>query len=259
MFFACTGRPAFTGPGDDEINRRVVTGIEDYQALFDQGARHRARGEASSAYLYYPETAKRLHELVPDTKLIVTLRCPAERAYSNFLHALLRGREPIKNFEQALKAEPKRISAGWSHFYHYRSKGWYYRQLVHWLELFPREQVMINWYEDLRSDPRGLLREIFGFIGVDPKYPINCETKYNISGPPWAIQLRLFLKPGSPAARHLLPDPLRASLKATVLSYTTGPSVMPPAIRRQMMDGYAPDLAQLSNLTGRDLSNWLND
>jgi sulfotransferase family protein len=259
MFFACTGRPNFTGPRDAEINRRVITSLEEYQALFDQGVHHRARGEASSAYLYYPKTAKRLRELAPDTKLIVTLRCPAERAYSNFLHALLLGREPIKNFEQALKAEPKRISAGWSHFYHYRSKGWYHRQLVRWLELFPREQVMINLYEDLRSDPAGLLREIFHFIGVEPDFQINCETRYNVSGPPWAIQLRLLLQRGSPAARRFLPDPIRASLKATVLSYTTGPSVMPRAIRRQVMDDYAPDVAQLSHLIGRDLSNWLND
>ena len=34
---------------------------------------------------------------------------------------------------------------------------------------------------------------------------------------------------------------------------------MPRAIRRQVMDDYAPDVAQLSHLIGRDLSNWLND
>src|SRR5689334_12703065 len=93
LFFAFAGEhPKFAGPGDAELNRRLVTSLEEYQALFEKGAHHRARGEASSAYLYYPTAARRLRELAPDTKLILTLRCPADRAYSNFLHALLLGR-----------------------------------------------------------------------------------------------------------------------------------------------------------------------
>jgi hypothetical protein len=257
LFFAFGGRALnFNGPGDAEMNWRAVTSLDAYQALFERGAGRRARGEASSAYLYYPEAAQRLHAMAPDTKLIVTLRCPADRAYSNYLHALLSGREPLWDFEQALHAEPSRISQGWSHFFHYRSKGWYHRQLRHWYELFPREQIMVNLYEDLRFEPAAMLRRIFHFLNVDPDYPIDAETRYNVSGPPWGIRLRLFLQRGSPLARRMLPDATRASLKTAVLKYTTGPSVTPWRVRDEMMKDYAPDIDQLANLIGRDLSGW---
>jgi sulfotransferase family protein len=259
LFFAFAGEhPAFSGPGDVELQRRIVTTLEQYLGLFENGAHCRVRGELSGAYLYYPAAARRLRELAPDTKLIVTLRCPADRAYSNFLHARLLGREPIRKFEEALKVEPNRISEGWSHFFHYRAKGWYYRQLLPWLDLFPREQIMINLYEDLRSDPAGLVRDIFRFIGVDAEYPINWETKYNLSGPTWGVQLRLFLQRSSPAARNFVPDRLRAGIKETVQRYTTGPSIAPSAIRREMLQAYAPDIEKLAKLLGRDLSLWFS-
>ena len=53
--------------GDVEITRRLVSNLDDYQALFEKGVDHRARGEASSAYFYYPAAARRLRELAPDT------------------------------------------------------------------------------------------------------------------------------------------------------------------------------------------------
>src|SRR4051812_32659152 len=54
-FFAFAGESSnFAGPGDVEISRRVVSKLDEYQALFEKGVDHRARGEASSAYLSYP-------------------------------------------------------------------------------------------------------------------------------------------------------------------------------------------------------------
>jgi hypothetical protein len=258
LYFAfAEERPRFSGPGDAQLHRRIVTTWEEYLALFENGAHRRARGEVSSAYLYYPAAARRLRELAPNTKLLLTLRCPADRAYSNFLHARLLGREPIANFGQALRAESNRISDGWSHFFHYRAKGWYYRQLAPWLDLFPREQIMINLYEDLRSDPARLLGDIFRFIGVDPDYQINWETKYNLSGPPWGVQLRLLLQRSAPVARRFLPGRARTGIKEVVQRYTTGPSFAPSAIRREMLQDYAPDIEKLAKFLGRDLSGWV--
>lgn len=259
LFFAFAGQQVnFTGPGDAEINGRAVATLEDYQALFQDGADRRARGEASVAYLYYPRAAQRIHQLVPEVKLLLILRCPADRAYSNFLHALGLGREPIGSFTRALEAEPGRIAAGWSHFYHYRAKGWYYRQLEPWLRLFPREQILINLYDDLEEDPAGLLQKIFEFIGIDSHHPISTEDKFNVSGSPWGIRLRRSLERGSPVAKRLLPERIRAGLKHTVLRCTTGRSYMPSTVREKLMTDYAPDITQLAELIGRDLSGWFH-
>jgi hypothetical protein len=257
LFFAFTGqRLTCAGPEDAKINSRAITSLDRYQALFREGTGRIALGEASSAYLYYPAAAERIRRLVPDAKLIVILRCPADRAYSNYLHGLRIGSEPIGNFARALEAEPERIAAGWSHFYHYRAKGWYFRQLSHWMKLFPREQFLFILYEDLQQDPAQLMRTVFDFIGVDPNCPVDTGQKFNVSGRPLGIWLHHLIRRASPVGQIVLPNWMRADLKRAVLRMSFSKSYMPPHIRQELMNEYAPDIAQLAELIGRDLSGW---
>jgi hypothetical protein len=206
--------------------------------------------------LYYPRAAQLIHNLLPNTKLVVVLRCPADRAYANFLHALRLGREPIWDFERALEAEPERIRAGWSHFYHYKSKGWYYRQLSHWRTLFPSDQTLITLYDDWDRDPEGFLRRIFEFIGVDRDHPINTAKRFNVTGQsPGALRIRRQAARLSPIS-GMLPSQARAFLKKAITRCGTDPTFMPGDIRKRLLDEYAPDIAKLSDLIGRDLSGW---
>jgi len=257
LFFAFEGQHVnFCGPGDAEINARAVTTLQRYQDLFQEGAGHKALGEASVAYLYYPSAAERIRRLVPEAKLIVVLRCPADRAYANYLHALRLGREPLGSFADALDAEPARIAAGWSHFYHYASKGWYHRQLSHWLKLFPREQILFNLYDDLEQNPAQLMRRIFTFIGVDPNHAISTQKKFNVSGQPMGIRIRNFVQRGSPMAQIVLPKQMRTTLKNAILKCSLTQGYMPSAVRKELMNAYAPDISKLGDLIERDLSGW---
>src|SRR5262245_16590302 len=71
LFFAFEGQPLnFRGPGDEEFNRRPVTALDDYQALFAGAERYRAVGESSATYLYYTQTPERAAHYVPKAKLI---------------------------------------------------------------------------------------------------------------------------------------------------------------------------------------------
>src|SRR5215218_4707583 len=85
-FFCFEGeRPNFRGPGDDEeINRKCVTTIDAYRALFDGVACEKAVGEASSMYLYYPKAPERIDHHVAGVRLIAVLRNPVDRAYSSY-------------------------------------------------------------------------------------------------------------------------------------------------------------------------------
>ena len=147
LFFAFEGRTvAFKGPGDDEFNRRIVTTPEAYQALFAGAEHYRAIGESSATYLYYSQSPERAARYVPNAKLIVILRNPADRAYSNFLHGIRAGKERL-DFRAALEAEPERLANGWSPFFSYRAKGWYSAQLENWINYFPPERFLFLLYE----------------------------------------------------------------------------------------------------------------
>ncbi len=110
-FIAFEGeRPNFQGPGDQELyDYIVVSDIEAYRSLFRGAPKEAAIGEASTFYLCSSRACDRIRHHVPEAKLIAILRDPAERAYSNFLHLVRDGKEPLKDFARALRAEEDRI------------------------------------------------------------------------------------------------------------------------------------------------------
>lgn len=180
-FFALYGQPlAFQGPGD-QTRFNFVTDFQDYQQLFADVQDEKAIGEASPWYLYVKTAAPAIKEMLPGVKLVAVLRDPVDRAFSNYLHAVNEGLEPLPTFREAMDAEAARIRENWSPRFHYKSKGFYYRQLQHYLEFFDREQLKIYLYEDLTNEPEALFADLFEYLGVDPMFHVDVEKRHNES------------------------------------------------------------------------------
>ena len=111
-------------------------------------------GEATPYYLYTPAAAARVAALIPDVRLVVLLREPVRRAYSQYHMAVQQGTETY-SFSEAVEREADRLQAerdtlgeeaayakGWSHRHHsYVSRGHYAEQLATWFEHFSRRTV----------------------------------------------------------------------------------------------------------------------
>ena len=130
-FFLTDGPPpARGGPGDALTYREHVWQRDRYEALFDAAPPGAQRGEATPFYLYDAHAMRRIHDLIPDVKLIVIIRDPVERAHSNWTHLWSAGLEPVGDFVQACAEEERRIAAGWAPFWHYTGLGRYGEQLA---------------------------------------------------------------------------------------------------------------------------------
>lgn len=263
-FFAHEGEePKFRGPGDEEEMRgHLITRLEDYQAKFAEVTTEKAIGEACAVYLYDRKAPAAIKRHVPDAKLIIILRDPAERAYSSFMQLMRDGCEPVPDFKEALKLEEERIRQNWRHLWHYRSRGFYCDQIQRYLNLFDRSQVRIYLFEDLKRDPRALLKDMFRFLGVDENFVPDTSGRYNASGIPRSrTLLRLIMRPNKikTVMKPLLPKWVRQSVKGFVttsrLSLRKPP--MSAEVRRDLVDSYRDDILKLQELLGRDLSVWL--
>ena len=114
-FFLCDGPPPTTaGPGDAHSYREWIWRPEEYERLFDGAPPGTLRGESTPFYLSDPAAHQRIHRAVPDARLIVILRDPVDRAYSNWAHLWADGLEPIDDFLAACAEEPRRTEAGWA-------------------------------------------------------------------------------------------------------------------------------------------------
>jgi hypothetical protein len=261
-FFCFEGdRPNFQGPGDEEeINRKCVTTIEAYRALFREVADETAVGEASSMYLYYSKAPERIRHHIPGVRLIAVLRNPVERAYSSYLHCVRDRGEPLGDFAEALREEENRINKGWGPLWHYKTAGFYADQLRRYFDTFERGQIRIYLYEDLKTDAADVLEDIFGFLGVDDSYTPDISLRHNVSGVPKSPVLHALLNKPNPIKtflKPLIPAGPRKMLNHKITDRNLLRPRLSPTVRRELAEAYSEDIERVQDLIQRDLSKWL--
>ena len=128
---------------------------------------------------------------MPDIKLLVLLRNPADRAYSHYQHNLRLGMEDL-SFEEALEKEDERLAGELEKIkadpdyysfnyqqYSYKTRGIYIEQLEHWMSIFPRQQFLILGSEDFYRDPDTVYQETLDFLGL-PAWSPGRFRKFNV-------------------------------------------------------------------------------
>ena len=202
---------------------------------------------------------------MPDAKLIVVVRDPVDRAYSDWMHAWSDGLEPIDNFSEACAAEDARVDAGWAPFWHYRRLGRYGEQLAHLYRLFSREQVHVLRYKDLVDAPRDSLNEICAFLGVEQNLlamvpPENTRTF--VAPSPKSRAIATLIRAGAAAGAHAPPQVWRQASRPLVWALQRNGTARPELTvedRRRLVDFFADDVRRLESLTGRSFEGWLDD
>jgi hypothetical protein len=265
FFFAGVTPERFPGPGG-RYAEGAVRSLTDYERLFDAAGGRKAIGEACVAYLYFHETSiPRIRAVLGDSvRIVIVLRDPAERAFSNYLHHVRDGYERL-SFEDALAAEEERRAKGWWWGFQYRDVSRYAGQVRAYLDAFGRERVTVALYEDLSRDPSGFLRGLFEALGVDPRFAPDTSIRHNPSGVPRSALARFVtVQRHGPlgSLRRLVPAPLRRRAAARLQDSLTSNLVKPPlspALRRALVAELRDDVLALSGLLERDLSAWLSD
>jgi len=135
-------------------------GLDWYVSQFDPRAK--TRGEASTSYTNLPAsagTADRIRSVVPGAKLIYLVREPLDRMVSHYLQRRALGLER-RPLSEAL-SDPRAP---------YVTRSCYATQLRPFLDLFPREQILVETNERLLRERQTTLRGIFEFLDVDSSF-----------------------------------------------------------------------------------------
>jgi len=140
--------------------------------------------EATPAYLFNPDSPKRILKTIPNVKIIILLRNPTERAISHYLHGARRNWDPLPCYK-ALQAEEERLKpiiAAQDYKsrafieYSYKSRGLYLEQIKRYLEYFPREQMLILNSNDLFTQTENALKRVFDFVEIDSTFKVEDLT-----------------------------------------------------------------------------------
>jgi hypothetical protein len=186
---------------------------------FSQGERLLS-GDATPYYLRDPRAPLRAHRLAPKARIIIMLRDPVDRAYSQYHHEIRLGKESL-SFENAIAAEesriageaerlthdPRYISENYIHFT-YLKRGLYAEQIRAWLEYYPVDQVLIVSSEKMFENPSAEYQRVLNFLRLPawdlPSYPVEYPGKYQPMNVAIRVRLREYFAPHNRELREYL-------------------------------------------------------
>jgi hypothetical protein len=238
----------FTDEGDPPLLRHFrVRTLEAYEALFAGVSDEIAIGEASPQYLRCPTAARRIHECIPEVKLVASLRNPADRAFSGFLMRTRRG-EAVKRIYEELTPKSSHVR-----------EGFYYRRLKRYYDIFARHQIKICIFEEFKEDPARVVVDLFDFLGVDTNFVADTSIRHNPAGIPKIRLLnRLFFNPTLiRIAKSVLPEGMQRMTKRVRQRNLKAAPTFPADLRAELLNLYREDILKLEVLLDRELSIWL--
>jgi len=183
-FFSYFGEDIHSNNKQKKFKKTVYSDLDEYSKLF-LGDEKKLQGESSPTYLLFPDTTieniKKIYgEDHKKLKIIVSLRQPVERMWSQYNHFRSQLREELP-FEEAIKPDliTQRLENNCHPFFDYLGGSYYSYAVNRFMEEFPH--IYILFFENFKQNPSQIVNEVSQFIGA---YPYSFDTKktYNKGG-----------------------------------------------------------------------------
>ncbi|WP_339136103.1 MAG: sulfotransferase [Candidatus Electrothrix sp. GW3-4] len=241
------------------INSGKYRTAEAYQSLFNKVEEHQYVGEASH-YLHHPATAQLIHEYNPNSKIIICLRNPIERIYSEYMLYVRDSKVSITfdNFISKAIVWNKEKNIWNAAPISRLNKGFYSKQIIPWIEFFGVENVKIFLFEDMVGDPAEFCRKLYSWLGVDMAFqpvPIHAQA----SGKPISSKIMKGLNTDNFVKRNLkriMPHSTRIKLRYYAYKFFLKREKMSNEVSIILHDIYKDEIDRLEEMISRDLSAW---
>jgi hypothetical protein len=243
---------AVAGPGDARIPAAIVHDEAAYLAEYahlDPGLGVVA--DVSPSYLQNPPAAARIAAFAPEAKIVILLREPAAKVFSQYVHLWSEGRETLP-FEEAFARSAARRAAGFSDMFDYAAGGYYAAAVGRYLGLFGPDRVLVLLFEEMTGDTDAARARLEAFLGV--RLPAGPLPRMNTGGrvtSPLAAAL-LGNEPLKRWVRAAVPLRLRTALSERVRGAVASEKpALAADMRRHLRRLYAADVAALETLIAR--------
>lgn len=247
--FFCGDRRGYRG----SFLRYSGNGIGQYPLFFRKWRPEQIKGEFTVRYMIDSSAPADIHRHFPDVKILAVLREPVSRFLSSYRYSRHTIHLIDRPLEEIIRSDDFFIRLGM-----------YGEQLAHCYQLFPRKNIKVLIYEEMKADPRGALREIYTFLNVDSSFVpyelmgkvINPTVRSRVRGA-MAIMRVLKLVMIRMGIDGQYSESLYQWLVRAVNRINTTPLAAEPvddATKAKILMMYRDDRKKLETLLGRDLT-----
>ncbi len=247
------------------FDRNYQYGMDWYKNFFQHCSKDKLKGEFTPSYLSHKKALIRIKKNFPKAKLIICLRNQLDRMISRYYYNQSRGKmRRSVSIEDFVKKSDLRNYL-------------YYQNIKELFDLFPKEQILILIYDDIKKDKKAFVKKIYHFLNIDTKFvPKGLYLKKNetVSKKIKIIRLNNYLWRMRSLVRSLkYRDSIIRILKAIGINYLAKiifrwnrkkkfsivEKKYPPEEEiKRIKNFYKKDIEKLERIINRDLSEWLN-
>ncbi|MFZ1799733.1 MAG: sulfotransferase, partial [Chitinophagaceae bacterium] len=133
-------------------------------------------------YIFYPAMLSDMKRDAPESKIIIVLRNPVDRAFSSYMYfkKMFREKRPVGEALMYTPGNDFQFSKDNNDFT-YIEHGFYHRQLVECFRHFDRKNILILDFALMKKKPAEMMQKVFSFLQVDDTFQPDFSTK-NITG-----------------------------------------------------------------------------
>lgn len=244
----------WTGP-----NPNYKKDLDWYHSFFNEADPNKLWGEFTVRYFEAKNAARDIYNYNPDVKIILSLRHPVEKVRSLFTYGKQKGVfKPDAKFEEIIENEDYVLE-----------NSMYAVNLKRYLDIFPREQILILFHKDLKADNRKFFKRVTDFLGLEEYYPEGMDERSNETGTVRSKFIGNFIAGGRkfifkynllkivPVLRFLgIIQFFRYVQNKLNFKKERVDFKIPEDKRQELLDMYKEDVERVESLTGRDLSEW---
>lgn len=239
-------------------NKDYTKSYNWYHNFFKDAIPGQITGEITPSYLSMINTAKDINAYNPGIKLFTVLRNPVERSFSEYLFSRQNGINNYKDFKVAISSNPAK----------FLDTSLYYKSLQYYYNLFPPENIKVLFYQDMKTDSKKFLQELYKFLNVNDFFPTDFDKVVNVGQQAKNQHLSNLIGKSKMLIHkkgfHFLLPVLKATgmfkmvtkVKENNLTQRSEKEIIPEDIRKEALSYFIKDIEALEKLTGRDLQQW---
>lgn len=242
-----------------EFKKTYVRDIESYEKKYHEAQNELAIGDVSPSYAVYPTSIPYIKKyLGENVKIIILVRDPVNRTFSNYLHAVREYREKME-FYESLMDEPRRIKENYADFLLYTKNSFYSANIKKYKESF--NDVLVLTQEDLLRDTKGQLSMVYRFLNVQEGFiPKSLGTKFNEGGAFSDNFITRFILKPNPLRTFITKNiPMTSTVKrfkrAILGKYRVDTPKLDLKSEKYLIEIFKEEVSELSNM-GVNVSNW---
>ena len=231
----------------------MIRDYKKYLALFKKANNHRAVGEASSVYLSCPHSASEIKKAFPNSKIIISVRNPIERAHASYFSYKFMKLDK-RSFTEMLDWHENKIKNNEFFIDSILESGFYSKHIKRFQENFSADKIKIIIFEEYVKNITPTINSILAFLGIDEKMEFDEQPKgaYRV---PKNKMAKLLLENATfrKTATKLIPTITRQNIgDKYFVKQTTKPPMLQQE-RERLKKIYESEVRELEILLGKKL------